>query len=80
MKKAYVKPQLYFENFELSANIAVQCGYPIHYAAVSCKDGLGGLGGYADVIFIDTNSCSATPDEFGLCYHNPTDTTKLFNS
>ncbi len=77
MKKAYVKPQLYFENFELSASIAVQCGNPIHYAADSCIDG---LGGFADKIFINPNSCEATPDEYGFCYHNPTDTTKLFNS
>ena len=75
MKKAYVKPELYFENFELSASIAVQCAKPIHYAAGTCTDG---LGGYAEVVFFD--KCEATPDKFGLCYHNPTDAEKLFNS
>ncbi len=77
MKKAYTKPELYFENFELSTSIAVQCGKPIHYAAGTCKDG---LGGYADVIFLEDKSCSSTPDDFGFCYHNPTDTEKIFNS
>ena len=31
MKKQYVKPELYFEDFELSANIATGCEAPTNH-------------------------------------------------
>ena len=78
MKKAYVKPEVYFESFELSSSIAVQCAKPINYAAGTCKEG---LGGYADLIFLDTTTtCQATPDKYGYCYDVPNDTNRIFNS
>lgn len=76
MKKAYVKPEVYFESFELSANIATLCGKPIHYAKGMCKDG---LGDFAEFLF-DGGSCKLDPDQAGLCYHNPSDVERLFNS
>ena len=30
MKKTYVKPEVHFESFELSTNIAYACGKPTH--------------------------------------------------
>ena len=30
MKKTYVKPEVYFESFELSASIADNCGTPLN--------------------------------------------------
>ena len=77
MKKAYVKPELYFENFELSASIATQCAQAIHYAAGTCTDG---LGDFANVLFIDS-TCKLDPDKSGKwCYHVPTQNMVLINS
>lgn len=75
MKKAYVKPELYFENFELSSSIATGCGNAINHQIGACKKG---LGDFADFVFID--NCQVNPDQAGLCYHNPTDATNLFTS
>lgn len=81
MKKAYVKPVLYFENFELNANIAASCANPIHVMARDvCGLVIYGIG----TAFLDTISgCKdyqANDGDFNTCYHNPTDTTNLFNS
>lgn len=77
MKKAYVKPELYFENFELSSSIAKQCAQAIHYAAGTCNEG---LGDFAKVLFID-NTCTLHPDDSGKwCYHVPTPAMVLINS
>lgn len=82
MKKKYSKPEILFENFSLSVNIAGNCGHDtsLQNEAMSCGLEYGG-----DVIFlVDMNGCK---DQFdtddgssGICYHNPTDTTRLFNS
>ena len=73
MKKPYVKPEVYFENFELSANIAAGCGagykdrvtsHDIHSCGYIYNNG---------VIF-NTAACSyQTEDgtEFSLCYNIP---------
>lgn len=75
MKKQYVKPELYFENFELSANIATLC------ANTSIKKPI--LFGEKS-IFIDVIGCKdpVTPDDpnSGYCYHNPTEEKSLFAS
>ena len=80
MKKAYVKPVLYFENFELNANIAASCATPIHNSARdACGLEIDGIG----VAFLDgISGCKykGKDGNFGVCYHNPTDTTNLFNS
>lgn len=85
MKKSYVKPQVYFENFQLSANIAGNCGTQIdktraHHTNVdSCA--------YEDAafgkIFLSKQICGDTPqDEIlsNVCYDNPSDTMRLFAS
>ena len=83
MKRAYSKPEIAFENFSLSTNIAAgcelrtnlkgedECGYPTR-------------GG---VVFLQTISgCKYTPNgengdtHDGFCYHTPSDTNNLFNS
>ncbi len=79
MKKQYVKPELYFENFELSANIATLCGIGVGHAEVSCRYTVAG----GRTIFTETNcDASATsPDgEDTYCYHNPDDSSRLFAS
>lgn len=81
MKKSYVKPQVFFEDFQLSANIAAGCkdktGTGLH---------AGGTCGvqYGDDIVFTANvvGCSTQIDDnnVSLCYHIPTDANRLFNS
>ncbi len=65
MKKAYVKPQIYFEDFQLSANIAAGCGKPLNHTMETCQP-VPGL-----VLFVDGNSsCQCTTDKNGVCYQS----------
>ena len=81
MRKAYVKPEIFFEDFSLSTSIA-SC------AVVTSAPNEGQLCGYApaegwDPIFADTTKgcVSITPEgENTLCYDVPTDSPNLFNS
>lgn len=82
MKKSYVKPQVYFENFQLSASIAAGCapGTGITHSQDVCGFKFGQL-----TIFLEgVSGCpDGVPDDgkTGYCYHNPTDTlAKLFAS
>lgn len=84
MKKAYVKPQVYFEDFQLSANIAGNCGTAegikeraTHSDANSCQ--------YMTTFgtLYTENSCNfTTQDDLAttLCYHNPDNTYRFFAS
>ena len=79
MKKQYVKPELYFENFELSANIATGCEAPTNHTKDQCAYSAGG-----ESVFVEgvTNCTTITQDgQWGdLCYHNPSENNKLFTS
>lgn len=77
MKKTYVKPEVYFENFELSANIATGCGRPLGHTKDGCRDI---FGGYADIVFGSENGCKWEPNTNEYCYHNPSDAQILFTS
>lgn len=79
MKKAYVKPELYFEDFELSENMATGCGMITKQLG---KDACGFDDGVT-TIFISTNTgCKYTAEDgYGsICYHVPTDAGMLFTS
>ena len=80
MKKPYVKPEVYFENYELSANIAVGCGTGFNHdntifsSPSNCQYFFG-----ADKVFLDFSSCTLIkPDKF--CYNVPTDNQAIFSS
>lgn len=83
MKRAYVKPQILFENFALSTNIASGCGVisdlqssgTCGYNFSGLMVFLSGLSGCGD-IEIDPDM----GDFNGICYHVPTETNSLFNS
>lgn len=81
MKKQYVKPELYFENFELSTSIAA-CGSTTNTPS-DMQCGIAVVG-YGNVFFTGITGCSDKQVEsdgfMGICYHQPTDTTNLFNS
>lgn len=83
MKKAYIKPQVYFEDFQLSASIAAGCEEII-------KNQSQGTCGYVMTggvtVFTDSVSGCTMPIEDGsstangLCYHVPFQTYNLFTS
>ena len=81
MKKVYSKPQIMFESFTLSTNIAAGCEFKTNTpSARQCGYGEDIFG---VSIFVDgITDCKAKyPDGYnGLCYHVPTETTNLFNS
>ena len=69
MKKTYVKPQAFFESFELSASIAGNCTFPLHFGENTCTYEIKTTG---DIVFILSNLCNTDPDDGieGMCYHN----------
>ena len=82
MKRTYTKPEIVFEDFTLSTNIAAGCEVKIDTQAQgNCGYEFGGM-----VLFL--NGIAGCSDEIeddgsrfnGLCYHNPTDLNNLFNS
>lgn len=86
MRKKYTKPEIMFENFAMSTNIAGDCeGEPVNNATKgSC--GIPGSGG--DFLFtdgvegctIDWKALNGADNYNGLCYHHPTSDSNLFNS
>lgn len=79
MKKKYVKPELYFESFELSASIAAGCKHITGHQMDMCAYEVGGRSVFVD----NVSSCTTkTPDGSweSLCYHNPEEANKLFAS
>lgn len=87
MKKVYSAPQILFESFTMSTNIAGTCESIVDtYAQGNCAiKGSGNIAIFAaDMIGI----CKFTPGTFnqeedtwdGFCYHVPTEYNNLFNS
>lgn len=83
MKKTYSKPEIVFESFAMNVNIAA-CGFDTNLQARgTCGYPYGGY-----VMFLDgISDCTGengwvvkADGENGICYHNPTDTNRLFAS
>ena len=84
MKKPYVKPQLYYENFELSQHIAA-CGWDMRNQAD--KSNCTALGDELNFnnppvsLFTDTSRCEVTEDQVeGYCYEVSKGGMGVFNS
>ena len=84
MKKEYRKPEIVFESFALSTNIASNCSIDTDLPTYqTCGVELPGIVG---AVFSDTvNGCKVKvkPDNIlndYYCYHVPTDSRSLFNS
>ncbi len=81
MKKTYVKPEVYFESFELSANIATGCST---ITKTLNEEQLCGFFDGVDIIFLNGMSACTYPTTDGsynsMCYHHPAADTKLFSS
>ena len=82
MKIAYVKPVLYFENFELSTSIATGCSAGYNHDNTnfgnpsSCNYFYG-----TDKVFLNLYACDLEdPGESMFCYHVPTANDKVFSS
>ena len=85
MKKRYAKPQIVFENFALSTNIAGDC---------EVKNNLQGrdacpytvstiFHGDRNIFITEPSGCTtieADGDYNGLCYHVPLESNNLFTS
>ena len=79
MKKTYVKPELYFESFELSSNIASGCQT---ITKLQSKETACGYNDGVDVIFTSSmGGCNVKDDGTGkICYDVPSDSNRLFTS
>lgn len=81
MKKTYVKPEVYFESFELSANIATGCKLISNAAEQLCAVTDKELG---VTYFADAASCGNdyTPPSEGdkICYGVPQANNNVFTS
>lgn len=81
--KSYVKPELFYENFELSQSIAA-CGWDMsnHSNKKSCT-ALGDeeWGHFPVTLFTETPRCDVTEENAeAYCYEVSSDAYKLFNS
>lgn len=83
MKKTYTKPEILFEGFSMSTNIAGDCeGEPVGNPT---RGSCGILLNDGNTIFVDiTTGCTIGMGKNyvhdGLCYHTPVDSANLFNS
>lgn len=88
MKKKYQKPEIMFEDFSLSTNIAGDCEAPFVNNATKGSCAVLGTGGIAVFDAKVGSACVYTSTDMGfgedhydgLCYHVPTEYNNLFNS
>ena len=87
MKKTYMKPGLYVENFALSQEIAGNCGHankptlgvPAHDNKDSCGWDMGNL--IVWTVGVTPNCTFPGGDKFeGICYNNPNGGQTIFAS
>ena len=80
MKKTYCEPQIIFEDFELTANIANGCGHSAGHNRNMCGYNIPGIG----KLFVDGNSACGfkvyTDGTYGLCYHVPMESNSVYAS
>ena len=80
MKKAYVKPQVYFEDFQLSANISGGCSAISHATQGVCPYTDPELG--VTIFAPNITGCTTTPPEGDnkVCYNVPDGRVVVFTS
>lgn len=78
MKKRYIKPDLTFESFEMSSNIALGCGTAVNYGVESCKSNI--APGLPGTLFDGGAGCTIHPDDAGICYQTVSDDQRIFAS
>ena len=88
MKKIYQKPQIMFEDFSVSTNIATGCEHISNGTYAVCPIELPGFGGLQNVVVFtsEVSGCTAVnpngyPDGYnGVCYHVPSEANNVFTS
>lgn len=82
MKKTYQKPEIIFEDFSLSTNIAAGCEKQTNMPSVNqCGIYFGGYYVFAEgMTGCETWPITLDEDYNGLCYHTPTEGNNLFTS
>ena len=85
MKKAYSTPDIFFDSFALSENIASVNTNCAHNVTTQYSNICGLWYGETIVFTIAATGCEypiqdGSPYFDGLCYHIPTDDNRLFNS
>lgn len=86
MKSIYVSPEIMYEDFSLSTNIAAGCerfvGNPSEgNCAIVGSDGTSIFGGDMNICDFTPEGMGQAPDTWdGFCYHVPTSDRELFNS
>lgn len=68
MKKTYQKPEISFVDFQLAANIALNCAMIVNATETSC-----GYNGWGESVYADS-LCTE------YCYQPPTDNANIFAS
>lgn len=88
MRKAYSKPEIMFEDFSLTTNIAAGCELKSNSAMYQCQYEVGRGSNKKNVFILDygctytevTIENDGTPSYNGICYHVPIESNNLFNS
>ena len=84
MKKAYTKPELFYENFSLMGSIANTCGQDGTKAAVTNSADVSNCGYYdanfGGVIFSTEAVCEILTVGQNLCSSNPMEAITMFGS
>ena len=75
MKKLYTKPQIVFEDFSLSTNIA-DCSIKVNSSYSTCVYD----DGRTDPVFSESTAGCVTSGNGIVCYDNPTESSRVFNS
>ncbi|MBQ2854004.1 MAG: hypothetical protein IJE81_00865 [Oscillospiraceae bacterium] len=81
MKKSYSKPEIAYESFALSTNIAGNCFFIINNS-VKYVCAFYDERENKNVFTTDIGACTTKNEDGanGVCYHVPVDTSDLFNS
>jgi hypothetical protein len=83
MKKTYEKPDIMYENFSMSTNIAAGCEAKANYLEYACgvKWGEGAFTLFTDLILAcKTKVVDGSGEYDSLCYHNPSSENNVFIS
>lgn len=89
MKKAYNKPELFVESFQLTQSIASTCsvewggntlGKPGHNDQTSCGWDMGNMVMWTESVAQCTTKIDEATEAFGLCYNTPNGGNSIFGS
>lgn len=76
--KKYVKPELFYENFELTQQVAI-CQYDLnHTKPDNCNSFIGGEDSDFPGLIVLTDMCDTYIEDY--CYHGSTGGHSIFNS